>query len=122
MPVKSKHFMDSAKALLSIEDCPEINLRNAGSRAYYAVFHAAMDALERKGLGLIKVDKAGSHESVIATLCHISPPAKSIGEALGRIKRFRNDCDYQLHMAMHAKKVAMHIAQAEILIDKLSRI
>lgn len=122
MPVEASEFMDSANGFMVQEGADEIQRRNAGSRAYYALFHVALNTIERKGQALIKVQGAGSHESVIATLCSMGPSAKSIGESMGRIKRFRNDCDYNVSLAIGQKKTEMQISEAQILIGKLGRI
>ncbi|MBI6911034.1 hypothetical protein [Pseudomonas palleroniana] len=114
--------MDSAHGFLGQEGAAEIQRRNAGSRAYYALFHAALQAIRHKELPLLKVPGAGSHESVIATLCSMGPSAKSIGESMSRIKRFRHDCDYHVDMPIGLKKTAMQISEAQILIGKLSRL
>lgn len=122
MAVDASEFMNSAQGFMVQEGAAEIQCRNAGSRAYYALFHAALNAIESKGLPLIKVQGAGSHESVIATLCSMGPSAKSIGESMGRIKRFRHDCDYQVNLPIGLKKTAMQVSEAQILIGKLSRL
>jgi len=122
MPVEASEFMDSAHGFMVQEGAAEIQRRNAGSRAYYALFHAALNTIERKGLPLIKVQGAGSHESVIATLCTMGPSAKSISESMSRMKRFRHDCDYHVNLPIGQKKTAMQISEAQILIGKLSRI
>ena len=122
MSVSPSDFMQSANSMIANDQCKEIGLRNAASRAYYALFHTAMQTVVAKGVPLQKLDRAGSHESLIATLCGMSPSAKSIGDAIGRVKRFRHDCDYQVTQDISAKKVEMHIAEAERLIAKLHRL
>lgn len=122
MSIDSSQFMTVAKELIADEKNHEIALRCAGSRAYYALYHAALEALSRKGKVLVKVDKAGDHASVIATLSSMGPNAKSISVAMGVIRRFRNDCDYDLSMHVKPKKTAMKVAEAQILIDRLSRL
>lgn len=122
MPINASEFMDSAHGFMEQEGGTEIQRRNAGSRAYYALFHAAINTVERKGLQLVRVPGAGSHESVIATLCSMGPSAKSISESMARIKRFRHDCDYHVGLEIGPKKAAMQISEAQILIGKLSRL
>lgn len=80
MPVEASEFMETANGFMGQEGATEIQCRNAGSRAYYALIHAALNTIERKGLTLVKVQSAGSHESVIATLCSMGHSAKSISE------------------------------------------
>lgn len=122
MPVDACEFMGTANDFMRQEGAAEIQCRNAGSRAYYALFHAALNTIQRKGVPLLQMQGAGSHEIVIATLCSIGPSAKSIAESMSRIKRFRHDCDYHLGMPIGLKKTAMQISEAQILIGKLSRI
>jgi len=122
MSVEAADFMDSAHVFMGQEGAAEIQRRNAGSRAYYALFHAALQAIRRKDMPLLKVQGAGSHESVIATLCSMGHSAKSIGESMSRIKRFRHDCDYHVDLEIGPKKTAMQISEAQILIGRLSRI
>nr|DAF79084.1 MAG TPA: hypothetical protein [Caudoviricetes sp.] len=122
MPVEASEFMETANGFMGQEGATEIQCRNAGSRAYYALFHAALNTIERKGLTLVKVQSAGSHESVIATLCSMGHSAKSISESMSRIKRFRHDCDYHVDLEIGPKKTAMQVSEAQILIGKLSRL
>lgn len=122
MAVDAVDFLGIAQGMMDQKTVSEIHLRTAGSRAYYSLFHSAKEVIDRKGIRLIKVAGAGSHESVIATLCSMGPAAKSIGESMGRIKRFRHDCDYHINIHVGPKKVAVQMSVVAELISKLNRL
>ncbi|WP_290447353.1 hypothetical protein [Pseudomonas sp. 21LCFQ010] len=41
---------------------------------------------------------------------------------MSTLKRFRNDCDYELDRVITRKKTELSVAQAQILIEKLGRL
>jgi len=122
MPVEHSDFLRSAADLaLSSETC-EMTVRNAGSRAYYALYHKAKSLLDESGTSLIKVDNAGSHESLIAAIAGQGVKGKSIAESLSRFKRFRNNCDYDLEISISTKKLEQQLAEAHRLVGMLDRL
>lgn len=93
-------FLDLARALE--KDPPdgqkEAYYRSAISRAYYAAFHSAREYLELKGL--LQPNQQNVHEEVrwlFATSSELGArnlPAR-IAEDLGRLRRDRNNADYE---------------------------
>jgi uncharacterized protein (UPF0332 family) len=72
----------------------EFSYRNASSRAYYALFHAAKQRLEALGVPFIQLSKGGSHETVICTIEGIGSVGRGIADDMRRVKRIRHPCDY----------------------------
>jgi uncharacterized protein (UPF0332 family) len=122
MPVTPAQFMESAAAVVNQPDTSEIDLRNAGSRAYYALFHTATQVLKKSGVLMEILDNSGSHERVIATLCKLSLPAKSVAVAIGDVKRFRHICDYKTEKTVGVKEAQFQVAKARALIERLERL
>ncbi|WP_143516050.1 hypothetical protein [Pseudomonas sp. B10(2017)] len=122
MPVEHSDFLRSAADLASSSETCEMTARNAGSRAYYALYHKAKRLLEDNGANLVKVDNAGSHESLISAIAVQGVKGKSIAESLSRFKRFRNNCDYDLDISISAKKLALQLAEANRLVGMLDRL
>ena len=71
MTVNSSDFIELAEVALSSDNASEINIRSAGSRAYYGIYHKAREIIEEKKLPTVMIDNSGSHESLIATLYSI---------------------------------------------------
>lgn len=122
MSVNHSDFLDSALAFTLVENPTEIALRNAGSRAYYGLYHKTKTMLDQAGMALIKIDKAGSHEGLIATIASRGIKGKSFAESMSKLKRFRHNCDYDLDMTITEKRLAMQVAEARRLVDMLDRI
>jgi predicted RNA-binding protein len=123
MAVSSSDFIKSAEIALSSDDVSEINARSAGSRAYYGVYHRAKEIVEEKVLATVKVDNAGSHESLIKTLHSIGTVnAKSVAEAMRSMKKFRHLCDYHLGGSVKAKHASMKVVEARLLMERLGRL
>jgi hypothetical protein len=72
----------------------EFPLRNASSRAYYALYHAALIRAKVLGIPIIRVPNAGSHEALIQAIRGYSPKGKSLADDMERAKKFRHRCDY----------------------------
>lgn len=100
----------------------EIGLRNAGSRAYYALYHRAKCYLESKGEMLIRVESAGSHEALASTFAKRGIKSKSFAESLARHKRFRHVCDYNLGITITRSKLELYLAETKRLIDMVDRL
>lgn len=124
MAVKHSDFYDSAMNLIDLgsDSITEICLRNAGSRAYYALYHKAKCHLESKGVVLVKVESAGSHESLICTFSHRGLKSKSFAESLARHKRFRHVCDYNLGISVTRSRLKMYLAETKRLIEMVDRL
>lgn len=123
MAVNSSDFIDSAELVLSPDDVSEIDLRSAGSRAYYGVYHKAREVIEEKKLSAVVIDNSGSHESLIGTLHSIGTAnAKSVAEGVRSMKKFRHLCDYHLGESVKSKRARMKVKEARLLIERLERL
>lgn len=123
MTVNSSDFIELAEVALSSDNASEINIRSAGSRAYYGIYHKAREIIEEKKLPTVMIDNSGSHESLIATLYSIGTAnAKSVAEGVRSMKKFRHLCDYHLGESVKAKRAKMKVLEARLLIDRMERL
>ena len=100
----------------------EFPLRNASSRAYYALYHAAATRAKALTIPIIRVEKAGSHEALIQAIRTYSPKGKSLADDMERTKKFRHRCDYDLDTDVRPEKALKQISEVKRLIDLLSRL
>lgn len=121
MSIKSADFLDYACAELGSSDLSEFEIRNASSRAYYAVFHAARERLDVLGRSS-KSSEEGSHKAVIDVVRSISPGSRSLATDMDRLKRFRNNCDYDLSLSISEASAKKHLAESLRIIDRLTRL
>lgn len=121
MAVQPAEFLSTAQSMVEDDKCSEIFLRNAASRAYYALYHKAKLFVEVNGITLVKVENSGSHEKLIETIRQLSEPWRSVAESMDRLKKFRHRCDYKLDAEVLPKKTAMHLAEVVRLIDRFDR-
>lgn len=122
MAVFHTDFLDSARLMVDVEDVSEILCRNSGSRAYYAIYHKAKEVLGTKGLSLRKVDNAGSHEALIATVAAQGHKGRTLAAAMDKFKKFRHGCDYDLNTSISDARVSYYLAEAERVIDMFDRL
>ncbi|WP_434517861.1 hypothetical protein [Pseudomonas sp. NFX1] len=123
MTVNSSDFINLAKSALESKDLNEIDIRSAGSRAYYGVYHKAREVIDNKELTYAKLEKAGSHESLIMTIHRIgSQNSKTLAEAIRSLKRYRHLCDYHLADKVRKNHTQMKLLEAQKLIERLSRL
>jgi uncharacterized protein (UPF0332 family) len=100
----------------------EFPLRNASSRAYYALYHAALIRAKVLGIPIIRVPNAGSHEALIQAIRGYSPKGKSLADDMERAKKFRHRCDYDLDTDLRPEKAFKQISEVKRLIDLMSRL
>jgi uncharacterized protein (UPF0332 family) len=100
----------------------EITLRNAGSRAYYGLYHKTKSLIDQNNVTIVKIDSAGSHEGLIATVANQGIKGKSFAESMSKLKRFRHNCDYDLTMNISEKRLAVQLAEASRLISMVDRL
>lgn len=122
MPVQYDDFLRFAESLMEEGGASEIHQRNAGSRAYYAVYHRAVSVLQNENISLERVNDGGSHNRLITTISKQGLKGQSLAESLIRFKKFRNGCDYNLALEISEKRIAMQVAEARRLIDQLGRL
>lgn len=123
MPICHSDFIEFSDSELEDKLATEFKIRNASSRAYYALYHKALNVILVKKLNLLKVKSGGSHASLIETIRSIeSPKAKSIADAMNNLKRFRHNCDYDLSMTINREIAEKHIAGVKRIISMLDRV
>lgn len=85
-------YLQLAKQLAAIND--EVSLRNAVSRAYYASHHKAK-LFARNDPNFLNSKGSRTHQEVITFLArHSDANIKSLSVELDRLRKNRNDCDY----------------------------
>ncbi len=122
MPVRSADFLEWSESHIETPDLPEFGYRNASSRAYYALFHAARQRLQSLGVEIVKIKGVGSHEWLIRAVQGVGAEGAEIGDDMQRIKRFRHFCDYDIALPLDRRKARKQIAQVRMLIERLSRL
>lgn len=88
-------YLQLAKSLATNND--ESCLRSAVSRAYYASLHKSIKFAEGRGFKFSGKGKAEIHGEVVGYFKYNcgSIIFMSIGAKLGRLRKNRNDCDYE---------------------------
>lgn|GEM_PF-6198336 len=122
MPVDSNDFLIWSESEVKAQNLTEFGLRNASSRAYYALFHAARGRVKALGVKMLKAERGGSHESLIQTIQSISVLGKEIGDDMQRLKKFRHFCDYDIADRLDTLLARKHIIAARRIIGRLSEL
>jgi len=119
--VDAAAFLAFARQLAADENLTAAGHRTATSRAYYAAFHAARNALERIGVKCPRGDN--EHQFVQRALlnCQV-PEAVEAGRLLENLHQTRKEADYDLD-ALHAEKrttTDLSLLRADDIMTKLS--
>lgn len=122
MSVNFSDFLCWADDEVARSESAEFPLRNASSRAYYALYHAAAVRVSDLGLPIIRIEKAGSHEALIQAIRIYSAKGKSLADDMERAKKFRHRCDYDLSTEIRAGKALKQISEVKRLISMLDRL
>lgn len=122
MPVSHIDFLDYSSTELTKPNPSEFQLRNASSRAYYALFHKARERIAELNLTMARPPNGGSHVAVVETIRRAGPKAEPIAVQMDRLKRFRHNCDYDLQLAIREGRVTHHVATAKRLIEMLDHL
>lgn len=122
MSVHFSDFLCWADVEASRCDLAEFPLRNASSRAYYALYHAASVRAKALGLPIIRLEKSGSHDALIQAIRIYSPKGKSLADDMERMKKFRHLCDYDLDVDLRPERALKQISEAKRLIDMIGRL
>lgn len=122
MAVEYLHFLQWAETEIKLPELEEFSRRNAGSRAYYALYHAAVSKAEQLCLRVARVENGGSHEAIIQAIANFSQKGRVIAELMRKVKRFRHRCDYDINMPLPEHKARQQVAEAHRLIDMLQRL
>lgn len=123
MAVSPEDFLTLGRSVEGRADCSEIELRSAYRCAYYAVHHAAKQALPRLGLVLVKARHGGAHADVEVSLINAGThEAKELVAQMKRLKRFRVDCDYYLEKTIDRGLLSARLADAADTFASLMRL
>lgn len=112
-----KDFIAVARDLAA--GASEAYWRSATSRAYYAAYHVAKEALERAGIRI--PDNPNSHERVFRCLNNShDAQLQDIANDLGLLRRDRIGADYALAgRTLSHRQAEADLTQAEAMIRKL---
>ena len=122
MSVDFPDFLSWSESEMEEPSFSEFSYRNASSRAYYALFHAAKQRLKAMNVQVVPVPRGGSHEAVICALSNISGLGREIADDMRRIKRFRHLCDYDIGEDVNHRRAHQQVIQVRRLIDRLGRL
>jgi uncharacterized protein (UPF0332 family) len=122
MAVAFADFISWADGEAASCELAEFPLRNASSRAYYALYHAALTRAGVLGIPIVRIANAGSHEALIQAIRSHSAKGKSLADDMERVKKFRHRCDYDLKTDLRPEKALKQVAEVKRLIDMLSRL
>lgn len=121
-PFEWRGFLTLAQKLRACDGDAE--LRSAVSRAYYAVFHAALHLLHSEGIHLDR------HDKHTALWCHFNPrdqrpgiprERRKIGNDGARLRELRNQADYD-GSPLNANDLRLAISRAEALLNALTEL
>lgn len=129
MPVNPRIIADAAKRI--VDAGQEIDYRNAASRAYYALYHAALQLMQRE-VGRVKRYPCGVHQCLIN---HLEEIAQQGGEGkitaelgadlagvLAQTKRLRNNADYKLNLRFRESDAQMVISYMYDYLEQIEKL
>lgn len=120
MSIVPREFIESSTKNIS-ENSPEIDLRNACSRAYYSVFHMARIVADENNLPAPRSRYKGSHQRLADRYLQ-DYRYKGIGDMLHKLHKRRCVADYEIHLNFSALDAMHHINLCNGLIVKLETI
>ena len=112
MGIQYRDFLDSAKSILKHNNnCAEIDLRNAISRAYYSAYHICASKFLPAN-----VKGKGSHERlIIGMMSSEDDQVKELAEQLKNLKRKRHKADYKLEILITEHQTFQSLEESEAL-------
>lgn len=122
MPIEFVEFLTWSESEVKAPAVAEFGYRNASSRAYYALFHAARDRLRELGVPINRVSKGGSHEALIQTIEKLGSEGRELAVNMRRLKKFRHVCDYDISDNLSPPRARKQIIEARMLIEQLERL
>lgn len=108
-------FLQTARANQGLGD-----LRSAVDRAYYAMFHAASAALERKGITVKR--HSTLHQRFNEEYLKTGVMDPELGKYLPRAYSLRQDSDYKLFSEIDESRADEIVGRAEEFVAKLKEI
>lgn len=113
-----KQLVEDAVDLLGSGTSPA-RCRTVASRAYYAAFHACLDAAQHAGYRF-RHGKGGTHQQLLGFLRSGRPgPLKRAGLRLQRLYDQRIEADYRRDIAMGQGDAAMAVEDMSEIIEIL---
>jgi uncharacterized protein (UPF0332 family) len=117
--MNGRDFLVTADSL--VKGPAEADWRSAVSRAYYAAFHVARELLEGLGFQVPQADRA--HKYLVFRLCNCGDAGiQQTGYDLDRLRRNRNQADYELGAAISQNTAAARVLLAERIIRVIDTI
>lgn len=122
MPIEFAEFLTWSESEIKAPAVAEFGYRNASSRAYYALFHAARDRLRQMNVPINRAKGGGSHEAVIQTIQLMGSEGRELADNMRRLKKFRHVCDYDISDNLSPLRAHKQIVEARLLIEMLDRL
>ncbi|WP_330508168.1 hypothetical protein V1687_16830 [Pseudomonas putida] len=122
MAIEFVDFLAWSESEVKAQSVAEFGYRNASSRAYYALFHAARDRLKDMKVPINKASGGGSHEAVIQTIEKMGTEGRELAVNMRRLKKFRHVCDYDIRENLSPPRAHKQIVEARLLIEMLDRL
>ncbi|MDV9032716.1 hypothetical protein Q7C30_011485 [Pseudomonas sp. RAC1] len=122
MSVSYKDFLDDAKDFLS-HGASEIRFRNSVSRAYYSLYHVALQHADEVKLPPVSSQTGPTHKNLRAYYADglysdktLQVKMKRVGYALKALHEARCKADYQLGSNVTALDADAHLKRCELMI------
>jgi hypothetical protein len=123
MPIRPEHLFDAAQKLNALKPplvSEEVCARTMANRAYYAAYLATREALR------VQYANPGfdvTHRSLTSHLTRAGDPrVREIGSRLKMLRRMREISDYQPTSTVSRLHVALHLADARYVLDRVDRL
>lgn len=110
----------------------EVNYRTAASRAYYALYHAALELMLKEFNEIKRYPRCGVHQCLINHLEEVGENggtgkisaklSTDLAETLALVKRLRTNADYRLNHRFQESDALMSIDYASEYLDKIERL
>lgn len=121
MSVTPTDFIALSKELIGSEGCSEVHFRSAVSRAYYAVYHQALNTADELGLPDSSPNQ-GEHKKLISRFSSAGKRLKVIADRINVIRASRVDADYKLFSGFSIQDAQKQIRACDYLISELVRL
>ena len=114
MPVTSNDFIVAARAFLSQES--EAAYRSSISRAYYALYHAALE--KAIAGGYCRERMKSTHKQLVE---HVAIKDLNLSRKLNAKKMKRHHADYELNRAFTRRDAELEVAECERIVKMIEQ-
>jgi len=122
MPVTSKDLIALSDQLFGSGTGAEVEIRAAAGRAYYAVYHEAVEVADKLSLAVTNKN-TGEHAQLCSRYSGTSSKKlKAIASRIWAVKKMRTAADYHNTTKITAPGVKHHIASCKSILDELDRL